>query len=269
MPVSLDGVPETMLWTLHNRATEAKRADRILEDAEAVRIYDAIDYDYERSFGPAEPSHAVRSKIFDRMLSAFLTEHPDGVIVNLGEGLETQRFRLPTTRALWLTVDLPSAIAAREAFIQPDAQHLHIAASATDPSWFDAVPSGRPVFLTAQGLLMYLPPAAVGALLQQLSRRFPGSSFAFDVIPGWFSRRTLRGYAKTAHYTTPEMPWGVDRHQLGPTLRGWVPDLAEIEEQPYTFPRGMQRWVFPLVRAVPVLSRYMPAIVRVRFAEAS
>ncbi|MEM1069122.1 MAG: class I SAM-dependent methyltransferase, partial [Planctomycetota bacterium] len=30
--VELSGVPETMLWTLHNRATEAMRKDRILDD---------------------------------------------------------------------------------------------------------------------------------------------------------------------------------------------------------------------------------------------
>ena len=35
--VSLSDVPETMLWTLHNRATEAKRTDSFLLDPEAER----------------------------------------------------------------------------------------------------------------------------------------------------------------------------------------------------------------------------------------
>ena len=33
-PVNLSGVPETMLWTLHNRATEAKRSDGLIRDPE-------------------------------------------------------------------------------------------------------------------------------------------------------------------------------------------------------------------------------------------
>ncbi|MEM9462324.1 MAG: class I SAM-dependent methyltransferase, partial [Myxococcota bacterium] len=34
----LSGVPETMLWTLHNRATESIRPDGVLKDADVERI---------------------------------------------------------------------------------------------------------------------------------------------------------------------------------------------------------------------------------------
>lgn len=57
----LADVPETMLWTLHNRATEAMRKDGIINDEKCIEIYQSIDYDYERSFGKGEPSHALRS----------------------------------------------------------------------------------------------------------------------------------------------------------------------------------------------------------------
>ena len=62
--VDLGGVPETMLWTLHNRAREAKRPDARLKDPDAVRIYDSIAYDYEKSFGKPEGSHPMRSVVF-------------------------------------------------------------------------------------------------------------------------------------------------------------------------------------------------------------
>ena len=39
----LRDVPETMLWTLHSRASEARRADGVLRDPRALSIYDAID----------------------------------------------------------------------------------------------------------------------------------------------------------------------------------------------------------------------------------
>jgi O-methyltransferase involved in polyketide biosynthesis len=265
---NLTGVPETMLWTLHNRAVEAARPDGVLHDPEALRIYRALDYDFERSFGPGEPSHGVRSALFDRELHEFLARDQDGVIVNLGEGLETQRFRVPGARALWISVDLPAAIAVRERFIAPDAQHLHVAGSALDRRWFDAVPPGRAVYLTAQGLLIYLPPDGVARLFRELAARFPGAYFAFDTIPRWLSRRTLRGWHKTPHYRTPPMPWGVDRAAVAPTLRAWVPGLIEIVDLPFEFPRGLGRWLVPLVRATPWLGRFTPAVTRIRFPAA-
>ncbi|MDI1431347.1 hypothetical protein QHF89_17765 [Polyangium sorediatum] len=61
-PVNLTGIPETMLWTLHNRASEAKRPDAILRDPDAIRIYESVRYDFERSFGKPDGSHAMRSR---------------------------------------------------------------------------------------------------------------------------------------------------------------------------------------------------------------
>jgi len=256
-----------MLWALHNRVSEATRDDGILHDPEAVRIYQMLDYEFEEAFGPAEPTNAVKSAMFDAELRAFLDRHPDGVIVNLGEGLETQRFRVASDETLWLSVDLPEAIAIRERFIAPDDKHRHVALSALNRAWFDEVPEERPVYITAQGLLMYLPEGEVRLLLQDFAERFPGAWFTFDTIPRWLSRKTVgRGWKKTAQYTTPKMPWGIDRHQIAPTLRAWVPTLDEVTElRWWRFPRGVGRWLFPLLFATPILNRHTPVITRVRF----
>lgn len=60
--VDLDGVPETMLWVLYNRASEARRPDTYLHDPDCVRVYESIDYDFERSFGKPHSGHPMRSK---------------------------------------------------------------------------------------------------------------------------------------------------------------------------------------------------------------
>lgn len=39
MRAKLTGIPETTLWTLHNRAYEAAREDAIIQDDRAVEIY--------------------------------------------------------------------------------------------------------------------------------------------------------------------------------------------------------------------------------------
>lgn len=61
-PVNLTGIPETMLWTLHNRAAEALRKDTFLRDPDCLRIYRAIDYDFERSFAPRPGDRAPRRR---------------------------------------------------------------------------------------------------------------------------------------------------------------------------------------------------------------
>lgn len=264
---NLVGIPETMLWTLHNRVSEARRDDGVIRDPDAIRIYEALDYQYTRSFGAAEPSHGVRSAVFDDELRAFLRQHPDGVIVNLGEGLETQRFRVPGADATWISVDLPEAIEIRERFIRPDDQHKHVAASVLDTSWLAAVPKGRPVFITAQGLFMYLPEESVRELFISISESFPGSQLAFDSIPRWISRKTVSeaGWKKTKYYTTPPMPWGINVHEVEPTLRDWVPSIDSIERIHWEFPRGAIRWIAKVVQATPWVGRHLPMVTRVRF----
>ena len=266
--VDLGGVPETMLWTLHNRASEAAKPNGLIRDSRCVEIYRSIDYDYRRSFGQAGPSHAVRSAIFDRLVQGFLVEFPDAVIVNLGEGLETQRYRvdLPPT-ATWMSVDVPEAIALRERFMAPDAQHQHLSLSALDPAWIAKVPDARPVLVTAQGLFMYLGPNALAELLRTLARQRPAAHLAFDHVPVWFSRKSCSesGLQKTRHYRLPAMPWGVAPRQVPATFAGW--DLAFRSCQAIPFPflgsRGPGKWLHAVLSRTPGLRDGVFAISRI------
>ncbi|MGD1936210.1 MAG: class I SAM-dependent methyltransferase [Cyanophyceae cyanobacterium] len=264
--VGLKDVPETMLWTLHNRATEAMRSDRILTDPKAVEIYQEINYDYERSFGKADPVHALRSLVFDQAIAQFLKQAPDGTIVNLGEGLETQRFRVSDSSALWLTVDLPEAIQAREKFIEPDARHPHFSLSALDRQWFESVPKDKPVFITAQGLFMYFPKNEVRTLIQDIFQTFDSCCLMFDTIPRWFSKKTTsdEGYALTGHYVAPKMPWGINRNQIKSTLSRWLNNDITIEDVGYpSFTRGIGWKVFTAFSSLPILKDITPTIIKV------
>ncbi|PAT40149.1 class I SAM-dependent methyltransferase [Vandammella animalimorsus] len=269
IPPGLRDVPETTLWTLHNRASEAARPDGCIRDPKCLEIYRALDYDYERRFGPAEASHGVRSQLFDERMRAFVAAHPDGVIVNLGEGLETHRFRVHAPRALWLSVDLPEAIALRERFIAPDAQHRHIAASAMDLAWMDAVPPGRAVFISAQGLLMYLREQDVAALLRAMATRFPGAWLMFDHLHPRLSARSLsaQGWMKTPHYRTPPMPWGVRRDALQPLISRWLGQPVAVQHVRFRFPRGPLRWLVPLLERTPFVNHLPGGVCWLRLPE--
>lgn len=263
---NLTGVPETTLWPLHNRASEAARPDGCIRDPKCLEIYRALDYDYDRSFGPADASHGVRSQLFDQKIAEFLQQHPNGAIVNLGEGLETERFRFEEpeyAQSLWLSVDLLEAIALRERFIQPDERHLHIPLSALDTAWFDAVPPDRPVFIAAQGLFMYFTEDEVGTLTKAMARRFPGALLMFDYLNTFLSKKTLseKGWMKTKHYRTPPMPWGLDRDQLTPLFSRWLGQPVTVHNVTFLYPRGFWHWFVPFAeKHLPRLMNRVPGV---------
>lgn len=264
--VELAGVPETMLWTLYNRASEAKRSAGYLRDPDAIRIYDAIAYDYARSFGKPHASHAMRSRLFDDTVRPWLARHPGGTVVELGAGLETQFQRCDDGRVTWLCVDVPESIAVRTRFLPPTERCRYIAKSALDLSWMDEVDAARGVLITAQGLLMYFEEADVKRLLVTAIERFPGAEILFDAIPPWFSRKTLAGFAPTKHYTAPRMPWGASRDELPPLLRRWSPRIADVSVASYGFFRGWRALMVRAFAAVPGLRNVPPTIVHLRAA---
>ena len=112
----LAGVPETLLWTLYHRAVEARRPDAVLQDPHAVDLVARLDYPFERRFGAGNLGQwqALRALCFDQEVQRFLVRHPDGTVVALGEGLETQFWRVDNGRVSWLTVDLPEIVALQE-----------------------------------------------------------------------------------------------------------------------------------------------------------
>jgi O-methyltransferase involved in polyketide biosynthesis len=261
----LTGVSETMLWSLHNRAREAARPDGILRDPAAISIHNAINYDFARNFGQPCGSLAARAAGIDNALRLWLTRHPDGLIVSLGEGLETQSRRVDNGRLRWLTVDLGPAIALRERFIRPTARFAHLPISALSPDWMDAVDSSRGLCIVAQGLLMYFDSAMVEELIRAVAARFAGAAMIFDTIPRWFSRLTLDGLQQTPHYRLPPMPWGIDHDEIPQTLRTWHPALAGMNFLDYRAPRGLHRYLSHLIESLPILRHEIPCLVQLEF----
>ena len=262
--VHLVGVPETMLWTLHNRAREAKRPNTRLIDPDAIRIYDAIAYDFDKTFGEPDGSHPMRSLVFDEALRPWLAAHPRGTVVELACGLETQFQRCDDGEVRWLCVDVAEAIDVRERFLPATPRCRHLRKSALDLSWMEDVDPSHGVFVTAQGLLMYFEEKDVRRLVVAVLERLPGAEMMFDTIPRWFSKRTIKGFAKTTHYTAPPMPWGVGRDEIEPLLRSWSDHVATVTTVPYGALRGPLSVCLRLFSRVPFLRSMPPAIVRVR-----
>ncbi|WP_428953646.1 class I SAM-dependent methyltransferase [Streptomyces sp. cg35] len=273
--VELSGVPETLLWNLYHRAFEARQPDPVLEDPKAVELVERVDYPFEETFGAPSPllaqGQALRVRTFDDAVRDFLADHPDGTVVTLAEGLETQFWRVDNGRARWLCVELPETAGVRRALLPGGERQRILARSALDLSWRDEVDPSRGVLITAQGLLMYLRPPEVRQLIAGCAERFGGGALVFDAVPRWFSERTMRGEMRTKQgYETPPMPWGLNAGELD-RVRTAHPAIREVRELPLPRGRGAYyRTLAPLLGKVPALRNLRPTMTAVvRFADAS
>lgn len=264
----LSALSQSMFWPLYNRAAEARRSDARLTDPHAIRIVQSIDRDLAAIFGRPNAAHAMRALAFDRLLQAWLSTHPDGQIVALGDGLETQCYRVDNGRMQWLSIDLPEALAVRQQFIPPTDRWRHVVSSALDARWMDAVDRDRPIFIIACGLLMYFHPSDVSTLITAIAERFPSADIAFDTVPHWVVRKTQQGWQKTSHFRVPEMAWGVDRDELR-QLEGWHRHLTNLQETPYTG-RGLKLGLLlPLLLRLPGLRNKVPTVAHLQGLPAS
>jgi O-methyltransferase involved in polyketide biosynthesis len=259
VPSDLSGVPETLLGNLNYRAVAARSRHPVLEDPKAIELVERIDYPFEQFVGDRTGQrHALRVRKFDEEIRRFLAEHPGGTVVALGEGLETQFWRVDNGRVQWLTVDLPEPVNLRRQLLPDGPRRRTLACSATDSQWMDHVDSSQGVMITAQGLLMYLQPGEVDRLVDLCAQRFPGQSFLFDAVPAWIVARQGRSDEhQHGAYQMAAWVWGVDaaeRRRLGA-----LPGVATFAELRSTRGKGFFfGLVLPALRRVPKLRDYLP-----------
>ncbi|GAA0631446.1 class I SAM-dependent methyltransferase [Sporichthya brevicatena] len=277
LPVTLQGVPETTLWTLYHRARDAARPKALLHDPKAAELVAAIDFPFEQRFGGRttgmEGYLGERALTFDREVLGVLATDPDAVVVALGEGLETQFWRVDNGRVRWFTVDLPETAEVRRKLVGEDPPRRRLfAGSALEEAWYAALtadgvvgPTDR-VVVVAQGLLMYLPPPEVDALIVRCAERFRRGVFLFDTVPVWFSWLSRRGLIRAPNgYRAPAMPHGLNAgdHER---IRRLSPDIASVRSvAPAGGPGLMTKVLLPLGRSFPVIRRGMPEVVRIDF----
>ena len=199
LQVQLEGVPETLLWTLYHRAVEARRPDAVLRDPKGVELVGRLDYPFEERFGRGRLGQwqALRVQCFDREIRRYLIEHPGATVVALGEGLETQFWRVDDGRVRWVGVDVPQTVELRVRLLPDAPRRRSVAGSALDLRWMDQVEGPGPVLVTAQGLLMYFELPDARRLISACAERFAGGALLFDAMPKWLSaasrRAALRG----------------------------------------------------------------------------
>jgi O-methyltransferase involved in polyketide biosynthesis len=220
---------DSLFVTLCCRALDNRSPNPILGDAMADEIVRALGYDYGhlRIDTNLRLNAALRAKKMDEVASAFLARHPDAVGLDLGAGLDTRAIRLaPPSTVDWYDVDLPAVIEARAGVI-PDRPNTHtISADVTTAEWLDAVPTGRPALIVADGLIGFLTQEEVVSLLDRLVDHFPSGEMVFNSYPKfaiWATKHTPGTKGVSGLLKFP----GVDDPR---EFEGWNPRLQLVRE---------------------------------------
>lgn len=210
---TLGVVQETLLTPLCARADQFGRNDPIVVDPAAAKLVSQIDYDFDRirAYPDTLTGCAIRAAIFDSWIKEFLSVHPTGTLVLVGEGLDTTFERNDNGRARWFELDFPDVIDLRSKLFEPSPRRQHIAGDALEGKWIDQVreSAGSGYLFQAAGVLMYLKHPQVLRLFTLLADNFPGSTFLFDCCSTMAVRNSGRWEA-TVRTTRARYGWGID-----------------------------------------------------------
>jgi len=253
IPVDLSGVPETLLWNLGRRAAAARTGASLLEDPLAIEVVDRLQYDFTDASRGAR-WHAVRVATFDDAVGRFLNQHPAGTVVALGEGLETQFWRLDNGRMRWLSVDLPATLDLRRRVLPEGPRQRSYAGSALDLGWLDQLDPAAPVLVTAQGLLMYFQRNEVHELIAAIAQRLPGSFFVFDVVPEKVLELARRQSGRERDQAVELWSWLFNPEERAAISQ--IPGVAGIRDLVPPRALGMVPLALRAVRRLPRRVRY-------------
>jgi O-methyltransferase involved in polyketide biosynthesis len=238
---ALTGVSETALLTLRVRANEARRPDSIIDDPVAIQLMDSLHFDFAKFGFTSRQDMALRALAFDRAARRYLVDHPAATVVALAEGLQTSFYRLDAAQVgdqfRWLTVDLPPIVKLRQKLLPRSPRITVCAQSALDFSWMDQVDPVEGVFITAEGLLMYLQPEQSLGLIAECAQRFPGGQLMFDLPPRWFASWARKGMRTSLRYRVPPMPFSMSVAEAA-DLVNTLPGIRAVHDLPMERGRG-------------------------------
>lgn len=168
-------VEDTLFVPMLGRIYASEHCPNILYDQKALELKKKLPSGLPEQDGQSQYTllaSAARSANMDRFIRAFLERRPDGVIVQLGCGLETAYFRCDNGRSRWYAVDLPHVVEYRRELLPEPERETYLAGDAFAEDWIRQIRADvpdAPILVTAGGLFHYFEESKVVGLLRMLT----------------------------------------------------------------------------------------------------
>lgn len=169
----MDCVNKTLYIPLYGKAYVSRRG-LFLEDPMAERIWGAEGFPLKGKSASKWLAcyMGIRSAVFDDWTRQQLADHPDGVVLHLGCGLDSRCLRAGDGKRRWYDVDFPDVIAERKRYFSESDDYRMICADVRDPNWLEALPETGTAIVVMEGISMYLAPEELNRLMAGLCGHF-------------------------------------------------------------------------------------------------
>ena len=237
-------VEDTLFVPMLGRLYASEHCRQILFDQKALELKEKLPSGLLKAGRQSQYTllaSAVRSSNMDRTVQAFLEHSPDGVIVQLGCGLETAYYRCDNGHTHWYAVDLPHVMEYRRKLLPEPERETYLAGDAFAEDWIRQVRTdvpNAPILVTAGGgLCHYFEEAKVVGLLQTL-QQYGEITLVFDTVNKSGMAMMRKKYMKQLGHADAQMFFYVDSAtDLTKKIGGKVKVLAE-EPYYYHIPRN-------------------------------
>jgi len=230
----LTPVEQTAFLTEYARAMDSRWPRPILGDDLANEVVGKVDYDFA-GLGVQTSvvcQTALRAKMLDDRVRAFILRHPDAVVVDLGAGLDSGFYRVdPPASVDWYSVDLPGILALRDAVL-PAHPHSHsVPVSVAEKHWPETIPADRPTMLVADGLFAFLSEPVIIDIFRRITEHFSSGELAFNDYGriGWVSKLAIK-FAPQKMFKDVGSQWGYPGFKDARHPQTWNPRMTLVEE---------------------------------------
>lgn len=210
-------VEDTLFVPMLGRIYASEHFPKLLHDEKALELKPLLPKSLKGQDTQTQytlMASAVRSINMDRYVRDFMRRRPDGVIVQLGCGLETTFYRNDDGQAAWYEVDLADVIEYRQSLLPETDRDRYFAGSAFEMRWIGKIRQDfpdAPILVAASGLLYYFDRNAVLKLFRDL-QTYGHIEIVFDTVNKSGMRRMSK-WMKVVGHEDATMFFYVDRAQ--------------------------------------------------------
>lgn len=250
--INLPPVARTLFVPLACRARESARSDALIHDPHAVELFTRLEGGSDLLMGLSSLDQTftvMRVRQFDNYTRAFLSSNTQGLVVDIGCGLDTRSSRLDIDGIIWVGLDIPEVIELRRRFLPDNRRYQTIACSMLDLSWLDIITKmNKPVIFLAEGVFPYFTEEEIKPVVTALADRFSGGELVFDALSS-FSVILHNLTHPVLKQTRSRLKWGVDNPY---SLESW--GMRLLNKWGYFDNREPRLRLANMMRYVPLLA---------------
>ena len=215
MTEKLGVVEDTLFVPMLGRIYASENCREILYDEKALELKEKlpeglIEKDTQTQYTLL--ASASRSANVDRYIQDFLSRRPEGIIVQLGCGLETAYSRNDNGHTKWYGIDLPHVIEYRKGLLKETEREELISGDAFEKDWIEEIRKKHPdapLLIVASGLFYYFEEEKVLRMLRML-KGYGEIEVLFDTVSKTGMTMMKKKHMKTVGHADARMYFYVD-----------------------------------------------------------